>query len=118
MCRVHLSGFRRAIMARGEERQCASATVLATTRRLVLPRPRHTAWDTQRPHTAPRHNSGPLRTFFLAGSVTPATMRLSSLRIVLAAIPVVADLKSWDGCQRVPVGCRGQEGVMSLLLPS
>lgn len=39
-----------------------------------------------------------LLTFFLAGSVTPWTMRLSSLRMALAATPVVADLKScvWE----------------------
>lgn len=37
-------------------------------------------------------------TFFFAGSVTPVTMRLSSLRMALAATPVVADLKSC-GCQ-------------------
>ncbi len=37
-----------------------------------------------------------LRTFFLAGSVTPDTIRFSSFRIVLAATPVVADLKSYS----------------------
>lgn len=41
-----------------------------------------------------------LLTFFFAGSVTPWTMRLSSLRIALAATPVVADLKSCLGDAR------------------
>ena len=38
-------------------------------------------------------------TFFFAGSVTPETIRFNSFRIVLAATPVVADLKSYH-CHR------------------
>ena len=42
-------------------------------------------------------------TFFCAGSVTPAIILLSSFRMVLAAIPVVADLKSCVWSQLVSV---------------
>ena len=44
------------------------------------------------------------RTFFWAGSWTPATIRLSSLRIALAATPVVADLKSYGIAARLRGG--------------
>lgn len=50
----------------------------------------HVAWE-----PAVERRRITTRTFFFAGSVTPVTMRLSSLRMAFAATPVVADLKSW-----------------------